>query len=377
MEEFDHNQDDSTSVIKSILVEQEEKNRESIDPLVAVIGAVNSLKDREREVLLSRFGLEDGNKMTLEAVGAKFGVTRERVRQIENSAVKRLAQKPTKDLGRLLKVVQNYLTESGGIVSLDGLAGYFKLSRDQRYVAEVNALRLVMTISEDIEALSKAPQLRTGWARKSIPESLLIEVLRVVEQILLNKKKPLTEEELWAEFSDTETYQQHRQQLTPSVIGGILRLGSNLAATTDAKWGLTSWPIVVPKRIRDKIYLVLQKVTKPLHFRDITDAINLAYSDKTVLSRTVHNELIGDNRFVLVGRGIYGLKEWGYQPGVVSDVIVKILQEAGRPLAVDEIIEVVLKDRQVKRNTVIANLQNKQLFRRIGKGLYTLATNQQ
>jgi DNA-directed RNA polymerase delta subunit len=372
MEEFNQNQPDSASVIKSILVEQEEKNRESVDPLVVVIGAVNSLKDREREVLLSRFGLEDGNKMTLEAVGAKFGVTRERVRQIENSAVKKLALKPGKDLARFQKVINSYLAESGGLVSLNGLAEYFKLTPDQRYEAELNALRLAMAMDEEVTALSKASQLRIGWVTKNLPESLVIEALAEVNRILTSKKSPMSDEDLWNQFSNSTVYQQHARQLTPSVLHGIARVGSNLAMTPNGDWGLTSWPTVVPKRIRDKVYLILQKTNKPMHFREITDAINLAYPGKPVLSRTVHNELIGDGRFVLVGRGIYGLKEWGYQPGVVSDVVVKILKAVGRPMSVDEIIEAVLKDRQVKRNTVVANLQNKKLFRKAGKGMYAL-----
>jgi len=376
MEEFDQNQKDPASVIRSILVEQEEKNRESVDPLVVVIGAVNSLKDREREVLLNRFGLEDGNKMTLEAVGARFGVTRERVRQIENSAIKKLAQKPVKDLSRLLKIINGHLAESGGVVSLEGLTDYFKLVQDQRHEAELNALRLAMALNEGVVTLSKAAQLRIGWVKKEMSEALVLDVLREAEKILNEAKKPLTEEELWNRFSNTTAYQQCDRKLTPSVLIGILRVGKNLAVTADIKWGLTSWPTVVPKRIRDKIYLILQKTAKPMHFRDITDAINQVYPGKIVLSRTVHNELIGDSRFVLVGRGIYGLREWGYQPGVVADVIVKMLKEAGRPMSVDEVIEAVLKDRQVKRNTVVANLQNKKLFRKVNKGMYALSEEQ-
>ncbi len=140
---------------------------------------------------------------------------------------------------------------------------------------------------------------------------------------------------------------------------------------------MVAWPTVVPKRIRDKIFLVLQKFGKPMHFRDIADAINQAFvGGKTVLSRTVHNELIGDTRFVLVGRGIYALKEQGYQPGAVADVIIKVMKQAGKPLAVEEVIEAVLKDREVKKNTVIANLQNKKLFRRVDKNSYTLVSEE-
>lgn len=373
MEEMNSNQEDAQSVIKSIMVEQEEKTRELLDPLVVVISAVNSLKDREREVLLHRFGLTDGNKMTLEAVGAKFSVTRERVRQIESAAVKKLGSKPTKDLSRLIKIINGYLIEMGGVISLDGLSEYFKLVQDQRHEAEVNALRLAMAMDDNVMSLSKATQLKVGWAKKGISEQLVKSVLVALEKILNETKQPLSEEELWNKLSNTEVYASTRGQLTPSLVAGIVRVGANMATAGAGKWGLTSWPTVVPKRIRDKIYLILQKTTKPMHFRDITDAINQTYPGKTVLSRTVHNELIGDGRFVLVGRGIYGLKDWGYQPGVVAEVMVKILKEAGRPMSVEEMVDLVAKDRQVKRNTVVANLQNKSLFKKMGKGMYTVS----
>jgi RNA polymerase primary sigma factor len=55
------------------------------------IGAVlGSLTKRERKVLQLRFGLEDGRSRTLEEVGREFGVTRERIRQIETKALRKL-----------------------------------------------------------------------------------------------------------------------------------------------------------------------------------------------------------------------------------------------------------------------------------------------
>ena len=373
MEENKHNQEDSGSVIKSIMVEQEEKTREALDPLVVIISAVNSLKDREREVLLGRFGLEDGNKMTLETIGSKFGVTRERARQIESSAIKKLAEKPTKDLAKLLKIMNSYLAEMGGVVSLAGLADYFKIGNDQRREATLNALRLTMTLDNNVVGLPKEDNLRIGWAKKNTTISLVNKVLAELEEILVGIGKPVKEEVLWEELTKSSVYAENSGRLTPSILHGILLVGAKLARTDVGDWGLTAWPTVVPKRIRDKIFLILQKAGKPMHFREIADAINQAFPGKVVLSRTVHNELIGDARFVLVGRGIYGLKEHGYQPGVVVDVIVKIMKQANRPLSTEEIIDAVLKDRQVKRNTVIANLQNKKMFKKIGKGSYVLS----
>lgn len=52
--------------------------------------AMESLKPRERLVLMKRFGFDDGNPKTLEQIGNEFGVTRERIRQIEVKALRRL-----------------------------------------------------------------------------------------------------------------------------------------------------------------------------------------------------------------------------------------------------------------------------------------------
>ncbi|MDQ5927659.1 MAG: hypothetical protein QG633_97, partial [Patescibacteria group bacterium] len=86
---------------------------------------------------------------------------------------------------------------------------------------------------------------------------------------------------------------------------------------------------------------------------------------------TTHNELIKDGRFVLVGRGLYALTDWGYMQGVVRDVIKKVLNEHG-PLKRDEIIDKVLKERYVKPNTIIVNLQDPEHFEKQSDGAYKL-----
>ena len=58
--------------------------REQIDELL------DDLKDREKQVIIRRFGLEDGHPRTLEEVGREFDVTRERIRQIEAKALRKL-----------------------------------------------------------------------------------------------------------------------------------------------------------------------------------------------------------------------------------------------------------------------------------------------
>ena len=108
--------------------------------------------------------------------------------------------------------------------------------------------------------------------------------------------------------------------------------------------------------MRDKAHLVLKHKGEPLHFTEVASLINQAeFSMRPALAQTVHNELIKDDRFVLVGRGTYALRSWGFKEGTVRDVIQAVLAEKG-PLTKDEVLKEVLTRRRVKPSTILLNL---------------------
>ncbi len=155
-------------------------------------------------------------------------------------------------------------------------------------------------------------------------------------------------------------------------VEACIEISKTIQKNNEGKLGLKDWVEINPKGIKDKAYLVFKKLNKSLHFSEVAERIqDLFVSSKKAHVATVHNELIKDPRFVLVGRGLYALKEWGYEPGVVKDVIINILKNEG-PLAKDELIQKVLKQRMVKENTVFLNLQNKNYFTKDSKGKYTV-----
>ena len=182
--------------------------------------------------------------------------------------------------------------------------------------------------------------------------------------IIKANKAPMNIEEL-----DAKLNYEH-----PSHIEAIAKLSKQLSVL-NGQWGLTKWPTVNPKNIRDKIFVVLQEAQNPMHFSEIADAISASnFRRNNVTVQAIHNELIKDNRFVLIGRGIYALSSWGYEKGTVSDIIVKVLKKAGdEGLSRKEIVKRVLKKRYVKETTVLLNLQNKKLFAKVGKDNYKLA----
>ncbi|KKW30174.1 MAG: hypothetical protein UY75_C0040G0001, partial [Parcubacteria group bacterium GW2011_GWC2_52_8c] len=159
-----------------------------------------------------------------------------------------------------------------------------------------------------------------------------------------------------------------------SDIKSAMMISKGLARNIFNEVGLASWSEIKPKGVRDKAYVVLQKTGKPMHFREVASAINsMQWTRKPAHPQTVHNELIkAGNQFVLVGRGLYALREWGYTPGTVATFMQEVLRGAAKPLAKEEIVKSVLERRFVKENTILLNLQNRTLFSKNPDGKYFL-----
>ncbi len=156
------------------------------------------------------------------------------------------------------------------------------------------------------------------------------------------------------------------------VIFSLLKAAKRIEQNKFGHWGIHSWREIKPKTINDKIYLVLKNQDEPMHFSDIAGNINkISFDNKKANAATVHNELILDKKYVLVGRGLYGLKEWGYKDGTVTDVIEEILNNNGDAMTREEIIDKVLSKRLVKKATIILALMNKEKFNKI-EGKYSV-----
>jgi hypothetical protein len=153
------------------------------------------------------------------------------------------------------------------------------------------------------------------------------------------------------------------------VIDSIMDIFIDIVKWEEKYIGLEEWKMLNPATLKDKAIYILKKKKEPLHFLDIAKAITERFWE-AVKTSTIHNELIRNSEFILIGRGIYVLKEWGYKDGTVLDVILEIFKKANAPLSTEEITERVLKIRQVKVTTIYMNLQNKKYIERVGRNLY-------
>jgi hypothetical protein len=149
-----------------------------------------------------------------------------------------------------------------------------------------------------------------------------------------------------------------------------LSLSKTISSNPLAEWGRADAPAIRTKGIRDYAYLVIKRAGQPMHFSDVAKAIGQLFAKEAHVA-TTHNELIKDVRFVLVGRGLYALSEWGFSPGVVRDVIRDVLSKNGS-LTREQVIEEVKKVRYVKDNTILVNLNDPKHFKRNKNGTYAL-----
>lgn len=339
---------------------------EQLDLKQAASGILKAVEqEREKEIIIRRFGLKD-RRETLEQIGDFLGVTRERVRQLEKAIIIRVKiaaeEGKIEGLAQAEKIIIRNLVELGRISRADELTD--KLLGRKSTSIEQSQLSFIAEISSQLTTLDENDNYHYAvgildYGDKKELKKRIDEIVAVIKK----HKEPITLDKL-----DEKLDYEH-----PSHIQALAKISKKLA-TLNNLWGLIKWPEVNPKNIKDKIYVILSQAKKPMHFSEINRAIKESdFKRKDVTKQAVHNELIKDDRFVLIGRGIYALGEWGYKKGTVADVITDILKKNKEPMYRDDIVKAVLKRRKVKETTVLLNLQSRPEFKRVAKATYTLA----
>lgn len=331
----------------------------------AISGSLKIIEqDREREIISRRFGLKT-SKQTLEEIGEMLSITRERVRQLEKAILIHLQvsaeENHITELAAAEKILVRNLTEMGRVARLSDLAD--KVYGRETTAHERAGIYFIATFAKNLTTVEENDRYNAAVGIAEYGSSLEIRerVDAVVEAVRKNKE-PMTLDQL-----DNVLNYEH-----PDHIKAVASI-SKLLATLNGVWGLTKWPSVNPRNIRDKIFVILEAHKEPMHFSDIADEIRQSnFKRKNVTVQAIHNELIKDPRFVLIGRGIYALSSWGYKKGTISEIITGILEKADGPLSREEIVKQVLRVRKVKETTILLNLQNKELFKKVDRNSYAL-----
>jgi hypothetical protein len=400
----------SDAILEKIIRQRHTQEMRGLDLVAGAHELLSDLAERERQVVAERFGLgayERSETVTLEEIGSRLKVTRERVRQVIKGSLVKLRQLQAKhhEVVRFAHLAEELLRCYGGaleeqffIETILDITGVGATER-RRTIAYVTFL-LNEVIVEAVERHPASSTRRAIYALPGADDRALNTVVEALVAVVDAAGAPLPIRDLLDRFRETTLYRAEHAALldepvqlgrqffhveesaAPSsnhreeerVLEAYLAAAAALDRNVFHRWGRRDWPTIHPRRMNDKIYLVLQHEGGPLHFTAISDRINAAGFDKKVAKPpSVHNELILDRRFVLVGRGTYALQEWGYKRGTVAEVVAELLRASPHGLAREQIVAEVLKRRLVKQQTVHLALMNRAHFKKLGNGRYQLA----
>jgi len=338
----------------------------SFDSVALVKKLLAAASERSRKVLMQRFGLgTSAERETLEAIGDRLNITRERVRQIEAAGLANIrASKVFKEATAAFDEVKKYIESVGVIVSEDEL--FAMLGKDEK---ARNRFRFLLMVGAAFLRERETDDFLARWHVDHATAGKIHEALTRLYSSL-SDDEVLTEGELLDRFLE-ELKGINDAYKNEEVLKRWLSLSKHIGNNPLAQWGKASAAAIRIKGIRDYAYLAVKRHGKPMHFSEVSKAIASLFSKKAHIA-TTHNELIKDPRFVLVGRGLYALTEWGYQPGVVREVIREVLDKNG-PLKKDDIIKHVRLARFVKDNTILVNLNDSRYFKRMKDGRYSAA----
>ncbi len=329
---------------------------------------LSSLSEKEKSVIERRVGLYS-EKETLQNIGNSFSpsITRERVRQIEESGIKKIWRIVKATLLKDIQITsKKYLELHWWIISKDKLINI--LIKDLKLESNVNAGILEVIIQSDFDIKKSKQKLncKIYFSLPSLSKQSIESVHKEALKILKKKKDVMDKASLYEIVSNNI---ESKDKLSLSYIDSILDLYDDIVFWEENLIGLTKWKILNPKTLKDKSVYIMKKAKVPMHFVDISNKITDMLGE-SVKVNTIHNELIRNKEFVLIGRWIYALKEWGFVPGTVLDVIVNILQKKWEPMNTEEITKEVLKTRNVKQTTIYMNLQNKDKIERVWRNYY-------
>lgn len=328
---------------------------------------IDVLPERSKDVIVSRYGLAGKKESeTLDAIGKRYGITRERVRQIENHAIKLIQDSPVLDKeATQLKALEDSIRELGAVLPEHTILSEFATDPETK-----NHLYFLMVVGKPFSTRKEDDHFKRRWYVDEQVAKAVEDALKTVHSTI--KPSDVVDENKLVDHVLSCMQKVNVKYRNAETAKRWLELSNCLIRNPLGEWGRSTAPGIKLKNIRDHAYLVLKRNGSPMHFREVAKAIEKTFGKKAHQA-TTHNELIKDaDRFVLVGRGLYALKEWGYRPGHVIDIIKHNLKEHG-PMTQDEIVKAVGKERHVKRNTILVNLQNNPAITKQKDGTYALA----
>jgi len=358
--------------VKSTVAKQGRKPEPSIPPELLVDLLLDRAgNDRPKKIIQARYGLQNGGKETLEEVGHWFGITRERVRQIQEKTLKKMQHPSTKGRSLIISLVSDTLQKNGLVIS-DEEADILipKTFNNTKYDG-----------SSFLDLLSDL-----GWVQRNKVGDIGFYCPKGIKPIDITKLMDDTHTCIKTssallsinQISDYLRGQQEKYKQYDNLDNLILRIckiDPRIEEKLPNKFGLYLFHPGT-KDWCQQITEILKESDFPLHFTEISDKLNdklALVGDKRIDVRRVHSILIESPEFSHTGvKGTYGLTEWGFRKETTTELVEECIKKAGFPLHWNQIYNYVSKYKDTKPANITAILHSQNKFIKIGRGTFGL-----
>jgi len=330
---------------------------------------ISWLSDKEQSIIERRIWLA-WDKETLQSIWKSFipPITRERVRQIEETGINKLWRLIKTKLFLDIQAKSKDLLElHGGLLLKNKLINVIIKEFSLEHNVNASIIDIIIQTNNDIKKSKPRLNAKTYYFLGNISKPLIDGIYKESLRILRRKKNIMNQEKLYSLIQ--ENLKSTFWYISIPLIDWALDIFDWLVKWEETLIGLSRWKILNPKTLKDKAIYIMKKEKVPMHFVDLSNSIT-KFLGESVKVNTIHNELIRNKEFVLIGRWIYALKEWWFIPGTVIDVIINVLEKNKWPMTTDEITDKVLETRNVKKTTIYMNLQNKNIIERVWRNYY-------
>lgn len=335
-------------------------NDESFQAILEKV--ILDIPSRSREILKSRYGVIGDCPKTLEEIGREYKITRERIRQIIKEAFKKIKAKDGDDsMDKARQRVEFTIRRNSGIIKEEDILNQLG-GGDAK---ERNAVKLLLECLGGISSKEMENEFEKSYFIDGFDFSEWKRVKDAAKSILEEEKEAVAAEEFFDKAA------KKIGSIDKAKFFNFIGASQEIKKSNFGKWGLAHWSDINPKIAWQRAYVILKEIGTPLHFRKIAELIDKHNLNKRKTHpQTIHNELIKNEQFVLVGRGVYALTEWGYKKGTVKDVLEDILRDNKGPMERNAILAKISKVRQVKKSTILINLNN--FFEKVEKDKYAI-----
>lgn len=389
------------------IIDREKRNIEQEIPNEKLIDAfLERCKDKRAiEIMKRRYGLNSGERETLEEIGNSYGITRERIRQIQEKAIKKLRHPMVKEKNQIIELVEEVLWKNHGIISeeeadqllsnifknipydgsslLDLLAdiGWIqthKVGDAPFYSPKFSGLNLSVLMTEIIQLLKSNGNLMNV---ESIAKNLSCKTIEVPAQYVSQNAGSETTLNRSAYNRNYTVYEQKDVMSSDKLIHLVSRcckLDPRIEERITNHFTLYSlhnrrhiWSVLISQ--------ILEKEGIPLHFTEIANRVNdlLREEEKYLDERKVYSLLIETSIFAHTGvRGMYGLTKWGLRKESTQELAIEFIEKSGFPVHWEQIFFYVSKYKDTRRQSIRNILSNSEKFIKKNDGFYWIKNNQ-